>query len=105
MSCASYCRLPPGRRVLLDLFDGGSPRIWSLPIHSPIGDWRIVGVFNWDTSGSQEIELDFAQLDLNPVGAYTVFDYWGNKYYRHGARETQGERGAGQCTPSRIEAI
>ncbi|MBI5095860.1 MAG: alpha-galactosidase, partial [Candidatus Hydrogenedentes bacterium] len=69
----------PARPV--DLFDGGSPRIWSLPVHSPVGDWEIAGVFNWDTDGERKVTLDFAQLGMSPSSVYTVFDFWADKYY------------------------
>ena len=53
-------------------------------MHSPIGDWQVVGVFNWDAKGesdaSREIVLDLDRLGLKSNERYTVFDFWQEKY-------------------------
>ncbi|NIA14093.1 MAG: hypothetical protein GWP08_08425 [Nitrospiraceae bacterium] len=69
----------PARPV--DLFERAEPAIWSLPVTSPIGDWHIVGVFNWDETESAKIPVYFGQLGLRQDASYTVYDFWQDQYY------------------------
>lgn len=69
----------PARPV--DLFERDIPCIWSLPINSAIGQWGIVGVFNWDANASQKIPVSFTALGLDANTFYTVYDFWKDTYY------------------------
>jgi len=65
----------------IDLFEREQPRIWSLPVTSPIGDWHIVAVFNWDENNAETTPLLFTQLGLAPGVQYTVYDFWQDAFY------------------------
>jgi len=65
----------------IDLFQREEPAIWSLPIRAPIGEWHIVGVFNWDETASQKIALAFPALGLKADAPYTVYDFWQDTFY------------------------
>ncbi|MBI4559525.1 MAG: alpha-galactosidase [Candidatus Hydrogenedentes bacterium] len=69
----------PARPV--DLFERENPTIWSLPIKTEIGEWQVVGVFNWDDAAEHTIAVDFSRLGLNPEKYYTVYDFWRDRYY------------------------
>ncbi len=75
--------LPTASRAArpVDLFERDQPRIWALPVTSPIGNWTIVGVFNWDENNADKVKLDFARLGLNPNAFYAVYDFWSDTYY------------------------
>jgi len=75
--------LPVSRRPArpIDLFERENPCIWSLPIHSRVGEWNVVALFNWDAAASQNLGLSFAALGLNPNAHYTVYDFWQDTYY------------------------
>lgn len=65
----------------IDMFERPNPAIWSLPISCPIGQWEVVGIFNWDAGQSQKLSVDFRRLGLAESGYYTVYDFWQDKYY------------------------
>ncbi|MDP7638998.1 MAG: hypothetical protein QGG73_04690, partial [Candidatus Hydrogenedentes bacterium] len=71
----------------VDLFANSGPRIWSIPVESLIGNWQVVGLFNWRDDNAAPLVLDFAQLGLDPAAAYTVFDFWSGRYF--GTAQTQ----------------
>jgi hypothetical protein len=65
----------------VDLFERDQPQIWSLPVESPIGDWQVVGLFNWRETDAETLVLDFAKLGLDPAATYTVYDFWSSRYF------------------------
>jgi hypothetical protein len=65
----------------VDLFERDQPQIWSLPVESPIGDWQVVGLFNWKETDAATLVLDFAKLGLDPAATYTVYDFWSSRYF------------------------
>ena len=69
----------PARPV--DFFERAQPAIWTLPVESPIGKWQIVGVFNWDERAPATIPVSFASLGLAEHRRYTVYDFWGDRFY------------------------
>lgn len=69
----------PARPV--DLLTSEHPRIWFLPIQSKVGDWSILGLFNWDESAAQTIDVDFSDLGLAYDRYYTVYGFWEETYY------------------------
>ncbi len=71
----------------LDLFYSDAPRIWALPVDSPIGRWVVVAIFNHDDAENGMTTLPFSALKLDPDKYYTVYDFWEDRYYGT-ARET-----------------
>lgn len=65
----------------IDLFTSENPRIWSLPIHNEIGEWVVVGLFNWDETAAQTIDVSFDDLGLARDRYYTVYGFWEETYY------------------------
>ncbi|HPC18095.1 MAG TPA: alpha-galactosidase [Candidatus Hydrogenedentes bacterium] len=65
----------------VDLFEGKTPAIWSLPIQCAVGSWHVVAVFNWNDAAPAKIPLDFTNLGLNFNRYYTVYDFWRDKFY------------------------
>ncbi|MBN2311365.1 MAG: alpha-galactosidase, partial [Candidatus Hydrogenedentes bacterium] len=75
--------LPPLPRPArpVDLFTGETPRIWAVPIRTPIGEWTIMALFNWDEHEAKQITVSFEDLGLKPGAYYTVFGFWEDTYY------------------------
>ena len=71
----------------IDLFSEEHPRVWSLPIHSAIGDWSIVGLFNWEEAGAATIDVRFSDLGLATDKYYTVYDFWNETYFGTASNE------------------
>lgn len=71
----------------IDLFDPAGPHIWALPVSSSIGEWCVVGLFNWDESAETILTVPFDALRLRPDAYYTVFDFWEERY--HGTARQQ----------------
>lgn len=71
----------------IDLFREDHPRIWSLPIHSAIGDWSIVGLFNWEEAAAATIDVKFPDLGLASNKYYTVYDFWHETYFGTASNE------------------
>ncbi len=69
----------PARPV--DLLTSDNPRIWSLPIQCDIGDWSVVGLFNWNESSAQTVDVNFRDLGLVNGKYYTVYGFWNETYY------------------------
>ena len=76
------CLLPvprhPARPV--DLFDIRGPCIWSLPLKTPVGQWNILGIFNWDIKNPRQFNIPFWAVDLDIDQEYTVFDFWNQRF-------------------------
>lgn len=64
-----------------DLIENDPPRVWTLPLHAPAGDWFIAGVFNWDEQAVQTTTLRLAALGLDDAAYYTVYDFWAGAYH------------------------
>ena len=72
----------PGVARPLDLFSGGTPRMWSLPMASRVDDWHAVALFNWDEKEPAEITVPLTALEGFFADTYhTVFDFWNDEYY------------------------
>jgi hypothetical protein len=69
----------PARPV--DLFRNPNPQVWSLPLEGDAGQWHILGLFNWNTDAPETLQLLMAELGLNPEAYYTVYDFWGERFY------------------------
>lgn len=57
------------------------PDVFALPLSGPTGDWRVVGVFNWEDV-PRDRELDRETLGLEPDVDYWVADFWERKQIR-----------------------
>ena len=68
----------PARPV--DLFTEPHPHVWSLPVDSEVGQWWIVGVFNWDTQRETTVPLYMEPLGMSARDYYTVYDIWEDVY-------------------------
>ena len=64
----------------IDLFEREEARVWVLPIDCAIGQWHIVGVFNWNESEEATISVSFDRMGLTPGVDYAVFDFWPGVY-------------------------
>ncbi|MFA6243214.1 MAG: alpha-galactosidase [Candidatus Hydrogenedentales bacterium] len=78
-----------GRARPVDLFRSETPQIWSMPIHSDVGDWSLVALFNWDETSEKTVAVSFAELGLDPEAYFTVYGFWEEQYY--GAAQKQLE--------------
>jgi len=65
----------------IDIFERSRPAIWSLPVRTEVGEWQVVGVFNWDADKPVTVPLSFASLGLAQRHRYTVYDFWGDTFY------------------------
>lgn len=70
----------------IDLFDvltNRSPErhssLWALKVAKPFGDYHVLGLFNWTTSGSQTRNVNLADLGFKPADSAVVYDYWQEK--------------------------
>ena len=60
----------------MDLYSYGKPRVFDLKVAKPgMGDWDVVALFNWSSSGNAKIDLQPAVLGL-PAGKYSYYDAW-----------------------------
>jgi len=61
----------------MDLYPlGGNPRVFDLRVAEPgVGQWDVVGLFNWNANGSAEVELSPRELGL-PLARYLFYDVW-----------------------------
>ena len=60
----------------VDMLENNPPRIWTIPVTTPLGSWNVTAVFNWDASAPQAVTLDFAALGMVKGKPYTAFDFW-----------------------------
>ena len=81
----------------IDLFERDTPCIWSLPIKCDIGQWQIVGVFNWDETASQKIPISFEQLGLDATAYYTVYDFWQDTFHGLAQGKLSVDTAPGSC--------
>ena len=63
----------------LDSLVKSEPRIFALPIETPIGKWAVVAAINL---GEQPIDVSipFSDLDLQKETPHHVFDFWAEQY-------------------------
>lgn len=54
--------------------------VWNLRIARPFGSWNTVAVFNWDDE-PKEMELNFAELGLDPAGDYLIHEFWTGEFF------------------------
>ncbi len=85
----------PARPV--DLFERDTPCIWSLPIKCDIGQWNIVGVFNWDETSSRKTPISFAELGLDATAYYTVYDFWQDAFHGLAQGRLNVDTAPGSC--------
>lgn len=71
----------------IDLFTNEHPQIWALPIRDAIGEWSVVGLFNWNESETDTIDVDFTDLGLAHDQFYTVYGFWEETYYGTAANQ------------------
>lgn len=64
----------------LDLFQEGPPQRWYIPIHTKVGDWTIVALFNWEQASPVELSTPLTALGMNNDNLYTVYDFWAGQY-------------------------
>lgn len=62
--------------------------VWDLKIRRPFGSWDVVSLFNW-TKEPTTVRVDFAQLGLDGMKEYLVYDFWNHKFL--GVRRDQLE--------------
>lgn len=65
----------------IDLFTNEHPQVWVLPVRSKIGDWVLLGLFNWDETAAQTLSVRMPDLGLSANTFYTVYGFWEEKYY------------------------
>jgi alpha-galactosidase len=51
------------------------PDVFALPLSGPTGEWRVVGVFNWEER-PRDREMDWTALGLEPGVDYWLADFW-----------------------------
>ncbi len=69
----------PESAVPVDLLDREMPERYLMRIRRPWGEWTVLAASNWsDTARSVEIEL--ADLGLDPDRPYHVFNFWDGIY-------------------------
>jgi len=81
----------------IDLFERDTPCIWSLPIKCDIGQWLIVGVFNWDETANQKVPIPFEQLGLDAAAYYTVYDFWQDTFHGQAQGQLSVDTAPGSC--------
>jgi alpha-galactosidase len=63
---------------VLDWFDARTPQKLRLSMKNETGEWVIAAWFNWKDTPSI-IEISPTELKLDPLSAYWVSDFWGEK--------------------------
>ena len=57
----------------------GIPRIMYLPIEKSWEQYVIAGAFNWSDEPT-DLTVDFADIGLDPVAEYHVYEFWSDRY-------------------------
>ncbi len=73
--------LPPYHRgaVAIDAFVESEPRVFALPIETPLGRWSVVGVFNLSES-KMDFDFRLEDVSLSEPGLYHIFEFWSQTY-------------------------
>lgn len=58
-----------------DWLDRPMPEVFTLPLSGPVGDWLLVGLFNWDDRPAERT-LDLSTLGLAKANGYLVYEFW-----------------------------
>lgn len=61
-----------------DILIDSHPSVWELDVKD--GEYKAVGLFNWDASEKKNVSLDFGSIRLNRGESYLIYDFWGKKY-------------------------
>ncbi|MBI3361335.1 MAG: hypothetical protein HY023_09515, partial [Chloroflexi bacterium] len=64
----------------VDWMDRAMPELLALPLSGPVGDWTVVGLFNWNDV-STDRTLDLAVAGLDPSRPYHVSDFWNRRRF------------------------
>ncbi len=81
------------RPQVLDWFDRQTPRFVRVDLQGPIGDWLLLGYFNWSDQPEQKT-LTPQEFHL-AGGSYTVRSFWENAV----RKQTGGEIWSGRVAP------
>jgi alpha-galactosidase len=69
----------PGRMRIVDFFEEGRPKLISLDLSGPAGEWRLLAILNWEDQECQfDIHLDDFELDSSLE--YHSVDFWNARY-------------------------
>ncbi len=63
------------RPMSLCRFQGPWPSCWVLNVARGQQEWQVLGVFNWDLREEKTLDLDLADLGLDPAERYLVYDF------------------------------
>lgn len=73
--------MPPFKEgaIAADYLVKSEPRLFVLPIESPLGEWTVVGVVNL---GERDIDVDilFDEIGLSGGRPHHVFEFWSEQY-------------------------
>ena len=69
----------PGRMRVIDLFDDERPKLLSLDLAGPIGEWCLIAILNWeDEERHYEVPMEVFGLDASLE--YHSVDFWHAQY-------------------------
>ncbi len=74
----------------LDWMDSPIPAKLALPMSGPVGEWWVIGLFNWDDR-PRGLRLDLGEFGLDSSKAWHVLDFWNQRHTRVTTGEARWE--------------
>jgi len=64
----------------VDWMDAPMPEKLILPMSGPVGDWWVIGLFNWEDR-PRTLSLNLKDFGLSPRIPWHALDFWNQRYY------------------------
>ena len=68
------------RPNILDWFDQSTPSLLHLDLEGAVGQWSMIGIFNWSNHPVQR-SLDLSRTQLNPGETYLAREFWSGQRF------------------------
>ncbi len=65
---------------VVDVLNPDGPQVWYLPLRTPIGEWHLIALFNWDDQ-PQAVSASLTSLGIPADALFSAFGFWERTYY------------------------